>query len=150
LRRVPGAKTLETLPGWARELLESEPVGHLGLLDDDDHPRVLPVTFAIVGGSAWSAIDAKPKRVRGEELARVRWLRARARSTLTVDHYSADWSELAWVQLIGNTTIVDIDGQDTVLDALAERYPAYREPPPGPLLRLDPRRCVCWRSEPQG
>jgi hypothetical protein len=57
---------------------------------------------------------------------------------------------LAWVQLIGNTTIVDIDGQDPVLDALAERYPAYRVPPPGPLLRLDPRRCVCWRSEPQG
>jgi PPOX class probable F420-dependent enzyme len=149
LRRVPGAKPLETLPGWARELLEGEPVGHLGLLDDDDHPRVLPVTFAIVGGSAWSAIDAKPKRVRGDELARLRWLRARPRSTLTVDHYSGDWSELAWVQLIGNTTIVDIDGQDTVLDALAERYPAYREPPPGPLLRLDPGRCVWWRSEPQ-
>ena len=36
-----------------------------------------------------------------------------------------------------------------IVAALAERYPAYCVPPPGPLLRLDPRRCICWRSEPQ-
>jgi PPOX class probable F420-dependent enzyme len=141
--------TLEELPPWARGLLETEPLGHLGLIDDDESPRVLPVTFAVVGGEVWSAIDDKPKRVAGEELARVRWLRARPQSTLTVDHYSDDWDELAWVQLIGATTVVDVAGQERVLDTLSARYPTYRERPPrGPLLRLAPDRFVFWRAQP--
>jgi PPOX class probable F420-dependent enzyme len=147
LRVVPAASGPETLPGWARELLESEPVGHLGLLDDDGHPRVLPVTFALVEEKLWSAVDDKPKRVPAEGLARVRWLRARPQSALTIDRYSEDWSELAWVQLIGTTTVVRVDGHERVLEALAARYPAYRErPPQGPLLRLSPDRCLCWRA----
>jgi PPOX class probable F420-dependent enzyme len=133
---------------WARELLQSEPLGHLGLLDDDTHPRVLPVTFAMVNGEIWSAVDDKPKRVAGGELARVRWLRARPSSALTVDRYSADWSRLAWVQLIGTTTVVDVGGQELVLEALSARYAPYRERPPrGPLLRLVPDRCIWWRSQ---
>jgi len=144
---VPTAASLEELPGWARELLKSEPLGHLGLIDDDGQPRVLPVTFALVDGEIWSAVDDKPKRVPGEALARIRWLRARPQSALTVDHYSQDWSNLAWVQLIGETTIVEVAGQAQVLEALTARYPPYRERPPrGPLLRLVADRCVWWRS----
>jgi PPOX class probable F420-dependent enzyme len=147
LRVVPAASGLETLPGWARELLESEPVGHLGLLDDDGRPRVLPVTFVVVEGELWSAVDEKPKRVPGAELARVRWLRDRPASTLTVDHYSGDWSRLAWVQVIGETSVVGIAGRETVLEALSSRYPSYRgRPPGGPLLRLIPNRCIYWRA----
>jgi PPOX class probable F420-dependent enzyme len=124
-------------------------VGHLGLLDDDRHPRVLPVTFALVDGEIWSAVDDKPKRVPGEELARVRWLRARSQSTLTVDHYAEDWSRLAWVQLIGETTIIEVAGHEQVLEALSARYEPYRERPPrGPLLRLAPDRFVWWRAQP--
>jgi PPOX class probable F420-dependent enzyme len=149
LRVVHTAAGLDTLPGWARELLESEPVGHLGLLDDDGHPRVLPVTFAVVGPDLWSAVDEKPKRVPAEELARVRWLHERPASSLTVDRYSDDWSRLAWVQVIGETSIVEIAGRGSVLEALASRYPPYRDRPPGgPLLRLTPHRCVCWRARP--
>jgi PPOX class probable F420-dependent enzyme len=149
IRVVPAAASLETLPGWARDLLETEPVGHLGVIDDDARPRVLPVTFALVGGEIWSAVDDKPKRVPGDNLARVRWLRARPRSTLTVDHYAEDWSRLAWVQLLGETTIVEVAGHEPVLEALSARYQPYRERPPrGPLLRLDPDRCVWWRAEP--
>jgi PPOX class probable F420-dependent enzyme len=144
---VPGEQSLETLPDWARELLESEPVGHLGLLDDAGHPRVLPVTFAVVEGKLWSAIDDKPKRVPGTELARVRWLRERPRSALTVDRYSDDWSRLAWVQAIGETAIVDIGRNKAVLEVLSARYPPYRERAPrGPLLRLDPDRVTWWRA----
>jgi PPOX class probable F420-dependent enzyme len=145
---VSSATSLERAPGWARELLESEPLGHLGLLDADGHPRVLPVTFAVVDGDVWSAIDDKPKQVAGSELARVRWLRANPSSALTVDRYSADWTKLAWIQLIGTTTIVEARGEERVLEALRARYAPYRERPPrGPLLRLAPDRCIWWRSE---
>jgi len=36
--QCPAAGSLEALPAWALELLETERVGHLGLLDDDGHP----------------------------------------------------------------------------------------------------------------
>jgi len=138
---------LDTLPFWALELLREAPVGHLGLLDDDGRPRVLPVTYALVEGELWSAIDDKPKRRPGHELARVRWLRAQPHCALTVDRYDADWSRLAWVQILGSIAVVDADGQDRPLDALAARYPAYRERRPGgPLLRLTPERALCWRA----
>ena len=145
------ARTLEELPSWAFELLRNAPVGHFGLLDADARPRVLPVTYAVVDGELWSAIDDKPKRHAGEQLARVRWLRARPESALTVDRYDDDWSRLAWVQVLGRTTVVDIAGHERMLEALAARYAAYRaRRPPGPLLRLSPERAIYWRAEQAG
>ncbi len=139
--------TLDQLPDWAQALLGEARVGHLGLLDDRRRPRVLPVTFAAVGGAVWSAVDHKPKRRPGEELARVRWLRARPESTLAIDRYDDDWTRLAWVQLIGATAVVDVAGHDGALAALAARYPQYRDRPPmGPLLRLTAERTVCWSA----
>ncbi|MEK6228522.1 MAG: TIGR03668 family PPOX class F420-dependent oxidoreductase [Actinomycetota bacterium] len=144
--------TLDELPPWAQALVDESRVAHLGILDTRHRPRVLPVTFAVVDGAVWSAVDHKPKRRPGEELARVRWLRERPESTLTVDRYDDDWARLAWVQLIGTTAVVDVAGNDEVLAALAARYPQYRDRPPlGPLLRLTAERTVCWSaSEPGG
>jgi PPOX class probable F420-dependent enzyme len=137
---------MEGLPEWARELIASAPVAHLGLLDSGDKPRVLPVTFALVEGEPWSAVDHKPKRAPGEELARVRWLRRNPAAALTVDRYSDDWERLAWVQALGPIDVLD-GPEPGVLDALAEKYAQYRErPPDGPFLRLRPERVLCWRA----
>jgi PPOX class probable F420-dependent enzyme len=137
---------LGELASWAQELLESARVAHLGVIDDTGAPRVLPVTFAVAGGGVWSAVDDKPKRSRSG-LARLRWLEARPGSSLTVDRYDDDWARLAWVQLVGRTDVVALDGFGWVVDALAERYAPYRvSRPPGPLLRFTPVRAVCWRA----
>jgi PPOX class probable F420-dependent enzyme len=128
-------------------LIDTERVGHLGLLAPDGTPRVLPVTYALVGGALVSAVDKKPKRVPGERLARVRWLRARPSATLTVDHYEDDWSRLAWIQAIGTVTIHELANAPEALLALRRRYPAYRDsPPPGPVLALVPERLAWWRA----
>lgn len=124
-------------------------MGRLGLIDDSGAPRVLPVTYAISGTRLVSAIDHKPKRVPGEELARVRWLRARPRAALTVDHYEDEWSELAWVQALGEITLLDATGEPEAVDALVERYEAYQTHRPAELLlSLEPTRLVWWRSQP--
>ena len=94
VHRVRNPKLLE-LPAWARELLSKARVAHLGLLDAADRPRVLLVTFAVTEDRIWSAVDQKPKRLQGEDLARVRFLRANPRAALTVDRYSDDWGDLA-------------------------------------------------------
>jgi len=83
------------LVDWANDLLESARVARLGLVDLEAAPRVLPVTFALAEGRIWSAVDRKPKRA--GEPARLRFLRREPRAALTVDRYSDDWDELAWV-----------------------------------------------------
>jgi PPOX class probable F420-dependent enzyme len=137
--------SVESLPRWARELLESERVARLGYADERGHPRVLPVTFALAGGDAWSAIDEKPKRTR--EPARLRALHLRPEATLLVDVYDDDWSRLAWVQLVGRVEVVPVESSPEAAAALAARYPQYAErTPPGPLLRLIVARTVQWRA----
>ena len=139
--------TLFDLPGWASELLARAPLGPLGLLDEDDRPRVLPITFAVHAGAVWSAVDDKPKRRPGAELARVRFLRRRPEAAFTVDRYDDDWSKLAWVQLLGRVSVIEAADNRAALDALAAKYPAYRERrPAGPLLRLAPQRSLHWQA----
>jgi PPOX class probable F420-dependent enzyme len=126
-------------------LLETERVGRLGLVDDEGAPRVLPVTFAVADGVIWSAIDQKPKR--SGEPARLRFLRRDPRAALTVDRYSDDWEELAWVQVLGSVRILDSPDATAGLDALTTKYEQYRDQaPPGPVLALAPERYLWWRA----
>jgi PPOX class probable F420-dependent enzyme len=142
-----GTSNLEELPAWSAELLANARVARLGLVDDHGHPRVLPVTFAIAGGRIWSAVDEKPKRSPGRELARVRYLRRDPRAALTVDRYSENWTELAWVQVLGSARIVETTEGPAGLESLIAKYAPYREsPPPGPLFALDPERCLFWTA----
>lgn len=127
-------------------MLDRERVGHLGLLDSQGRPRVLPVTYAVCEGAAWMIVDNKPKRP-GTEPARLRWLRARPHAALTVDHYDDEWSSLAWVQLVGEVAILEARSHEAALGALVHRYAQYEaDPPPGPLLRLSVERAVWWRA----
>jgi PPOX class probable F420-dependent enzyme len=136
---------LSKLPAWATELLESARVARLGLLDQDRGPRVLPVTFAVASGAIWSAVDRKPKST--AEPARLRFLRNDPRVALTVDHYSDDWAQLAWVQVLAIVELLDAADAEPGLEALAAKYPPYRDaPPPGPVLRLEVGRCLHWRA----
>jgi PPOX class probable F420-dependent enzyme len=128
-------------------VLAAARVAHLGFLDDQDRPRVQPVTFAVAGGMVWSAIDAKPKRVAPQRLARVRFLARNPSAALSVDRYDDDWTRLAWVQVLGDVRILDAAAAPVAIAALADRYAPYRDSSPaGPLLALSPQRCLCWRA----
>jgi PPOX class probable F420-dependent enzyme len=136
---------LETLPGWALELVKAARVARLGYSGGDDRPRVLPVTFAVAGDAVWSAIDEKPKRT--PEPARVAHLRRRPEASLLVDEYDDDWSRLAWVQLLGRVDVLPIDSSPEAAEALAAKYEQYASrTPPGPLLRLTVERTRHWRA----
>lgn len=139
---------LAELPGWAHDMLRDGRVAHLGLVDEGDRPRVLPVTFALARGALYSAVDDKPKRVAPDRLARVRYLRRRPEAALTVDRYDDDWSRLAWVQVLGRVELVEAGSDPGALEALRAKYAPYRDrPPAGPLLRLDPERALWWRAQ---
>jgi PPOX class probable F420-dependent enzyme len=136
---------VDDLPRWAQSILVAERVGRLGLVDDHDRPRVLPVTFVLHEGALYSAVDEKPKRP--GELARIRFLRRRPEAALTVDRYDDDWSKLAWVQVLGRVEILETAADPAAVEALRNKYAVYRERSPGgPLLRLAVERAICWRA----
>lgn len=139
------------MPQWALELLRSAPVARLGMLDSTGGPRVLPIVFAVHEGVIWSVVDAKPKRVVGERLARLRFIARDPRVALCVDHYQQDWRRLCWLQVLGCARVVALGDEEEArgaLGALVAKYEVYRTaPPPGPLVRIAPQRCICWRAE---
>jgi PPOX class probable F420-dependent enzyme len=141
---------LEQPPPWALALLQEARVAHLGLLDPSGAPRVQPVAFALHAGRIWTAVDAKRKRLAGEHLGRVRFIRRDPRVALTVDRYDEDWGRLAWVQALARAEVLAVssDGQALAgLEALAVKYPPYRATPPaGPLIALAPVRWLWWRA----
>jgi PPOX class probable F420-dependent enzyme len=101
----------------------------------------------VIAGRFVSAVDQKRKRVPGRVLARVRWLRARPAVALTIDHYEDDWSQLAWVQVLGRAQLLEVGDAAEELAALTDRYPQYRvAPPPGPIVIVVPERILCWRE----
>jgi len=142
-----GVSGFDDLPAWAANLIGTARVARLGLLDEGGHPRVLPITFAFAHGRIWSAVDEKPKAEPGKDLARVRFLRRDPRAAITVDRYSDDWRRLAWVQLLGTARVVEAHDAPDGLERLVAKYRQYAEsPPPGPLIALEPERCLFWRA----
>lgn len=138
---------LAALPTWAFELLRGARVARFGMIDDEGAPRVLPVTFALHEGRVWTVVDAKPKRHPEAEPARVRFLTARPEVAVTVDTYSDDWSRLAWVQVLGRASVLELSEERGALAALSAKYPQYLlQAPPGPLIRIDPGRGLTWRA----
>jgi PPOX class probable F420-dependent enzyme len=120
-------------------------VARLATTDADGSPHLVPVVFALVGETVWTAVDAKSKTTTA--LRRLDNVRAHPAVSLLVDHYADDWATLWWVRADGVATVLDIDEGRAGLDALTAKYPQYQDnPPPGPVLRVDVTRWVSWSA----
>jgi PPOX class probable F420-dependent enzyme len=118
-------------------------VARLATTDPDGRPHLVPIVFALLGDTLYTAVDEKPKRSR--TLRRIENARERPDVTVLVDHYEEDWTQLWWVRLRGRARILD-EGDETsdALAALTAKYEQYREAPPGlPVLAVD---IVAWRG----
>ncbi len=133
-----------------RHLAASARVGHLGTTSSDGVPHVVPVCFALVGDTAYTAVDHKPKRT--TQLRRIANVEATGRACLLIDEYDEDWSRLWWVRLDGGGRIVD-EAQElaVALASLTTKYPQYAQQPPlGPVLALEITRFSGWSAVPSG
>ena len=126
--------------------MTAAPVARLATVDPDGRPHLVPIAFALVGGTLYSAVDAKPKRSR--VLRRIENARERPDVTVLVDHYEGDWTRLWWVRLRGRARV--LDGGDEAAQALAAliaKYEQYRESPPGlPVLAVDVEDWRAWAA----
>lgn len=145
-----------------RELLGAARRGVLATLAQDGRPRLVPIAYAIAESDAgltlYSVLDDKPKSVADpRDLARVRDIVDRPRASVLVDHWSEDWSELAWLRLQGHASVVEPTDppsaeQMMAVGLLRERYPQYakRRLEEWPLLRIVVERVVGWSASPSG
>ena len=90
----------------ARERFAAGRVARLATMSPDSRPHLVPVVFAVVGDTVWTAVDAKPKSTRS--LRRLANIEANPRVSLLVDHYEEDWSALWWVRVDGKARLVSV------------------------------------------
>jgi PPOX class probable F420-dependent enzyme len=129
-----------------RRMFESSPVARLATVRPDGGPHVVPIVFALVGDTVFSAVDAKPKR--STALQRLANVRADPRCAVLVDDYDDDWRRLWWVRGDGTAEVVEpAPAEHPGIQALVQRFPQYRdEPPSGPLLVVTVHRWTGWTS----
>jgi PPOX class probable F420-dependent enzyme len=130
-----------------RDRVARERVARLATLDPDGRPHVVPIVFALVGDTLYTAVDEKPKRSR--TLRRIENARERPDVTVLVDHYEDDWKRLWWVRLRGRARVLESGEEaDRALAALTAKYEQYRETPPGlPVLAVDVSDWRGWAAD---
>ena len=129
----------------ARRRFASARVARLATADGDGVPHLVPIVFALLDDTIYSAVDAKPKRTTA--LRRLANVRANPRVAVLADHYDDDWTALWWARADGTARILDVADTSGVLDALAARYAQYRrDPPPGPVLAIEVSRWTGWSA----
>jgi PPOX class probable F420-dependent enzyme len=123
-------------------------VARLATADENGHPTLVPVCYALDETVFYTPLDEKPKRVAGTRLRRVHNIEARHEATLLIDQYSDDWSQLGYVQVTCHAELLgpENDRHGRALLLLRQRYVQYRGMALEryPVILLTPTRIVAW------
>ncbi len=136
----------------ARARFAQSPIARLATITPDGMPHVVPVVFAVDGGSlgdrdmVYTAVDAKPKTTR--RLRRLANIESNPKVSLLVDHYADDWTQLWWVRADGVAAIHSGgEAMDTGFELLRAKYPQYQSVPlNGPVIAVTVHRWSGWRA----
>jgi PPOX class probable F420-dependent enzyme len=142
---VTGAASL--LSPEAEAFVRDARTARLATVDESGSPHVVPVCFAYLADCAYIALDEKPKTVPVERLRRVRNILAHPSVQLLIDRWSEDWSQLAYVQLRGEASLLGGGPEHaSALKALRGKYPQYRAMAldQAPMIRIAVDRAVVW------
>ena len=129
--------------------LERQRLAHLATVSAGGEPHVVPICFALLGETVYSAIDEKPKRGEPYRLRRVQNVLSNPQATLVADVYDdTDWTRLGFVLLSGRARMIEPGGDEhaRAVARLRERYAQYREMAldQRPVLALDVERVTTW------
>lgn len=128
-----------------RRFLAQQRIAHLATADRRAVPHVVPVCFAVAGGTLYITIDEKPKR--GTALKRLKNIAENPAVAVIVDRYDEDWTRLGWVMLRGRAEILG-EGQEhqDAQDLLRARYPqlAAMQITAYPVIAVRIERTTSW------
>ncbi|HZT49747.1 MAG TPA: TIGR03668 family PPOX class F420-dependent oxidoreductase [Hyphomicrobiaceae bacterium] len=128
-----------------RRFLGEQRVGHLATADRNGAPHVVPVCFAVAGGSLYVTVDAKPKRQ--GPLKRIANILENPAVAFIADRYDEDWSRLGWVMLRGRAEVLPAGPEhDAAQSLLRSRYPQLRRMQIGglPVIALRIETATSW------
>jgi PPOX class probable F420-dependent enzyme len=135
-------------PAEARQRFADARVARLATADAAGRPHLVPITFALDGDTAYTAVDdAKPKTT--TRLKRLANIEANPQVALLADHYDDDWTKLWWARADGTARILEEAAPEAerANQRLAARYPQYRDrPPPGPVIAIKVTRWSGWTA----
>jgi PPOX class probable F420-dependent enzyme len=105
-------------------------VARLATASGSGEPHLVPITFALLDeDTIVTAVDHKPKRTLA--LKRLDNIARNPHVSVLVDFYDDDWSALWWARADGVARVGEAAVEVDAVRALCERYPQYRETPPG-------------------
>ena len=133
------------------ELLARARRAVLATIAADGTPRLVPIAFAFADGVIYSALDEKPKRVSDpHDLARVRDISARPQVSVLVDQWDEDWTQLAWLRLVGRASLLEsgVPEHAVAVRLLRERYPQYASHrlEERPIIRIAVDKTSSWSA----
>ncbi|CAN5173614.1 TIGR03668 family PPOX class F420-dependent oxidoreductase [soil metagenome] len=120
------------------------PVARLATASADAIPHLVPIVFAVLADTVYTAVDGKPKTT--QRLRRLVNIEQNPQVSVLVDHYAQDWSQLWWVRGDG---IARVHHDDTVaevgLTLLRAKYAQYQAVPlDGPVIAIEVTRWSSW------
>ena len=132
-----------------RHFIASHSVARLATADAHGQPHVIPFCYAFDGEHFYFVVDEKPKKQTGKPLKRIRNIVENPQVSLVIDDYADDWSQLAYVLVLGSARLVDNETEYTAaLALLRERYPQYRSMrllfPENSMVRITPKKMIAW------
>lgn len=122
------------------------PVARLATTDGEGRPHLVPITFALVGDTIYTAIDHKPKST--TRLKRLANIRANPSVSILADHYEDDWTRLWWVRVDGRAVVLEEEPErERGIQHLRAKYDQYRRRlPDGPVIAVDIERWSGWEA----
>jgi PPOX class probable F420-dependent enzyme len=135
-----------------RSFLDRHRVARLATADRQGAPHVVPLCYARIDDRLYFVCDDKPKRNGPAKLKRLANIADNPRVALVVDDYDDDWTQLAFLLLHLDATIVT-DGIEfaKALTQLKRRYAPYQrmnlDIKTHPMVRMIPTRTHFWRAD---
>ena len=132
-----------------RRFILAHVVARLATADTHGQPHVIPFCYAFNGEYFYFVVDEKPKKQTGKPLKRIRNILENPQVSLVIDDYADDWSQLAYVLVMGGAQLVQDETEyAAALALLRERYPQYRSMrllfPDNSMVRVTPRKIIAW------
>jgi PPOX class probable F420-dependent enzyme len=139
----------QTISAEIQRFIGGRQVARLATADAHGQPHVIPFCYAFDGEHFYFVVDEKPKKQTGKPLKRIRNILENPQVSLVIDDYADDWSQLAYVLVLGTAQLVAKETEyATALVLLRERYPQYRSMrllyPDNAMVRITPKRIIVW------
>lgn len=123
------------------------PVARLATASTDAIPHLVPVVFAVLADTIYTAVDGKPKS--SQRLRRLVNIEQNPQVSVLVDHYAQDWSQLWWVRADGVARLHHDDPVTEVgLSLLRAKYDQYQSVSlDGPVIAIEVGRWSSWSGQ---